>query len=83
LMLQTITSTDPEAKAAIDHMGRTNVELFNRLLEGVATEEIARISFGINAALTSALTAVLVGMMTLEESLSRVEWVARTLLNAG
>jgi len=80
LMLQTMTSTDPEAKAAIDHMGRTNVELFNRLLEGVATEEIARISFGINAALTSALTAVLVGMMTLEESLSRVEWVARTLL---
>ena len=80
LMLQTMTSTDPEAKAAIDHMGRTNVELFNRLLEGVATEEIARISFGINAALTSALTAVLVGMMTLEESLSRVEWVARTLM---
>ncbi|HEX3286097.1 MAG TPA: TetR family transcriptional regulator [Mycobacterium sp.] len=82
LMLQTMTSTDPEAKVAIDHMSRTNVELFDRLLEGVASEEIAHVSFGINAALTSALTAVLAGMMTLDESLGRVEWVARTLLSA-
>ena len=33
LMLQAMTSTDPEAKAAIDQMGRTNVEMFDRLLE--------------------------------------------------
>jgi TetR/AcrR family transcriptional regulator, cholesterol catabolism regulator len=83
LMVQTMTSTDPEAKAAIDHMSRTNVELFNRLLEGVATEDIAYVSFGINAALTSALTAVLAGMMTLDESLNRVEWVARRLLDSA
>ncbi len=82
LMLQTMTSTDVEAKAAIDHMNRTNVELFNRLLEGVAAEEIPNVSFGINAALTSALTAVLAGAMDLDESLRRVEWVARTLLSA-
>jgi threonine/homoserine efflux transporter RhtA len=61
-------------------MGRTNVEMFDRLLEGLAPEEIADVSFGLNAALTSALTAVLTGALTLEESLSRVEWVARTLI---
>jgi AcrR family transcriptional regulator len=82
LMLQAMTSTAPEAKAAIDHMGRTNVEMFDRVLEGIAPEEIADVSFGLNAALTSALTAVLTGALTLEESLSRVEWVARTLIGA-
>ena len=83
LMLQAMTSTDPEAKTAIDHMGRTNVEMFDRLLEGVAPEQIPDVSFGLNAALTSALTAVLTGALTLDESLRRVEWVARTLIEAA
>lgn len=82
LMLQAMTSTAPEAKTAIDHMGRTNVEMFDRLLEGIAQERIPDVSFGINAALTSALTAVLTGALTLDEALSRVEWVARTLIGA-
>jgi AcrR family transcriptional regulator len=80
LMFQTTTSTDPQAKATVDQMNRTNTEMFNRLLEGVVPEEIPNITFGLNAALSSSLTAVLSGMMTLEESLSRVEWVARVLL---
>ena len=83
LMLQAMTSTDPEARAAIDHMGRTNVEMFDRLLEGVAPEQIPDVSFGLNAALSSALTAVLTGALTLDESLRRVEWVARTLIEAA
>jgi AcrR family transcriptional regulator len=82
LMLQTMASTDPEARAAMDHMNRTNVEVFDRLLEGVASEKIPNVSFGINAALSSALAAVLTGAWTLDESLSRVEWVARTLIGA-
>ena len=82
LMLQTMASTDPEARAAMDHMNRTNVEVFDRLLEGVALEKIPNVSFGINAALSSALAAVLTGAWTLDESLSRVEWVARTLIGA-
>ena len=83
LMLQAMTSTDPEARTAIDHMGRTNVEMFDRLLEGVAPEQIPDVGFGLNAALTSALTAVLTGALTLDESLRRVEWVARTLIEAA
>jgi AcrR family transcriptional regulator len=82
LMLQTMTSADPEAKAAIDHMNRTNVELFNRLLEGVPPQHIPNLSFGINAALSNALAAVLTGEMEFTESLDRVEWVARSLLRA-
>lgn len=39
-MLQMMTSTDPEAKATIDQTDRTNVEMFNRLLHGVAPEDI-------------------------------------------
>jgi AcrR family transcriptional regulator len=80
LMFQTTTSTDSEARATIDQMNRTNTEMFNRLLEGVAAEDVPNITFGLNAALSSSVGAVLTGMMTLEESLSRVEWVARTLL---
>jgi AcrR family transcriptional regulator len=83
LMFQMTTSTDPEARAAIDQMNRTNTEMFNRLLEGVAAEDVPNITFGLNAALSNSLAGVLTGMMTLEESLSRVEWVARTLLAKG
>jgi TetR/AcrR family transcriptional regulator, cholesterol catabolism regulator len=80
LMFQTTTSNDAEARATIDQMNRTNTEMFNRLLEGVAPENVPNITFGLNAALSSSLAGVLTGMMTLEESLSRVEWVARILL---
>ena len=45
LMLQAMTSADPEAKAAIDQMNRTNVEMFNRLLEGVADDDIPNVTF--------------------------------------
>jgi AcrR family transcriptional regulator len=82
LMLQTTRSTDPEARTTIDKMNRTNTEMFNRLLDGVAPEDIPNITFGLNGALTNSLAGVLSGMMTLEESLSRVEWVARVLLDA-
>jgi TetR/AcrR family transcriptional regulator, cholesterol catabolism regulator len=80
LMLQAATSTDPDVRAGIEQMNRTNAEMFNKLLEGVAPENVPNITFGLNAALSNALAAVLTGMMTLEESLNRVEWVARVLL---
>ena len=82
LMLQTMTSTDVEARAAIDQMNRTNAEMFNRLLEGVESEDIPHISFAISAALSNGLAGVLTGMLTLDESLGRVEWVARALLGS-
>ncbi len=80
LMFQMTTSVDRQAVTTIDHMNRTNTELFNRLLEGVAPDDVPNITFGLNAVLSSSLAAVLAGMMTLEESLGRVEWVARVLL---
>ena len=83
LMLQLMTSTDPEVRASIDQMDRTNVELFNRLLQGLAPEDIPHVSFGLNAALVSALAGVLPGRLTWDESLSHVEWVARVLLDKG
>jgi TetR/AcrR family transcriptional regulator, cholesterol catabolism regulator len=80
LMLQTARSTAPEARAAIEQMNRTNTEMFSSLLDGVAPEDIPNITFGLNGALSNALAGVLTGMLTLEESLNRVEWVARVLL---
>lgn len=80
LMLQMMTSTDPEVKSTIDQMQRTNVELLDRLLNGVAPELIPNVSFGLNAALSAALAGLLAGRLTLEESLNHVEWVARVLL---
>ena len=56
--------------------------MFNRLLDGVAPEDIPNISFSIGAALSNALAGLLTGMMTLDESMSRVEWVARALLDS-
>ncbi len=38
LMLQMMASTDPEVKDIIDQMDRNNVEMFDRLLDGVAPE---------------------------------------------
>lgn len=80
LMLKTATSTDPHALSTIEHMNRNNVEMYGRLLDGVAPEDIPFITFGLNAALSSALTALLTDTLSLDESLGRVEWVARALL---
>lgn len=82
LMLEAMTSTDPETRTGIDHMARTNAELFDRLLEGIPHERIADVNFGVNAALTSALMGVLTGGLGLDEALQRVEWVTRTLIAA-
>jgi TetR/AcrR family transcriptional regulator, cholesterol catabolism regulator len=83
LMLQSMTSADPATRAGIDHMNRTNVELFEKLLDGMAPEQIPNVAFGLSAALSSALAAVLTDALTLSEALARVEWVARTLVTAG
>ncbi|WP_099248305.1 TetR family transcriptional regulator [Mycobacterium sp. shizuoka-1] len=80
LMLQMMTSTDPEVSSSIDQMERTNVELFNRLLAGLAPEIIPQVTFGLNAALSAALAGLRAKRLTLDESLNHVEWVARVLL---
>jgi TetR/AcrR family transcriptional regulator, cholesterol catabolism regulator len=83
LMHQMMTSTVPEAQAAMDEMNRTNGDMFNRLLDGVAPEEIPNVGFGINAALSSAVTGMLTDNLTLEEAMRRVEWVARALIDSA
>ncbi len=81
LMLKTTTSTDLHATSAIDHMNRNNVEMFGRLLDGIAPETVPFITFGLNAALSGVLAALLTEKLSLDESLGRVEWVARALLS--
>jgi len=83
LMLRTMTSGDPESRAALDQMNQTNAEVFDRLLEGIAPQDVPNITFGLNAVLSNALTGLLTGAWTLEESKSQVEWVACALLAAA
>ena len=80
LMLQMMTSTDPDVASTIDRMNRTNAEMFERLLRGFPPEDVPNLSFALNAALTSAITRMLNGRMSLDEAQARVEWAARALL---
>jgi AcrR family transcriptional regulator len=80
LMLQMMTSTDPDVSAAIERMNATNAAMFDRLLQGFPAQDIPNLSFVLNAILTSAITGLLTGSMSLEESQERVEWTARAVL---
>jgi TetR/AcrR family transcriptional regulator, cholesterol catabolism regulator len=83
LMLQMMTSTDPDVRSAIDRMNKTNTEMFDLLLQEFPDEDVPNLSFALNATLTSAITHLLVGSMSLEESQARVEWTARAVLGAA
>ena len=80
LMLHMMTSTHPDVAATIDRMHRTNAEMFERLLHGFPPDDVPNLSFALNAALTSAITRMLNGRMSLDEAQARVEWAARALL---
>lgn len=80
LMLQMMTSNDPDVGSTIDRMNQTNAEMFERLLHGFPPDDIPNLSFVLNAALTSAITRLLSGRISLDESQARVEWAARALL---
>ncbi len=80
LMLQVMTSTDPDIGSTLDRMNQTNTEMFELLLQGFPAEDIPNLNFALNATLTSAITGVLTGRMSLDESQARVEWAARALL---
>lgn len=83
LMLQMMTSTDPDVGSTLDRMNQTNAEMFELLLQGFPAEDIPNLSFALNAALTSAINGVLIGRVSLDEAQVRVEWVARALLGEG
>ena len=80
LMLQMMTSTDPDVGSTLDRMNQRNTEMFGLLLQGFPAEDIPNLSFALNATLTSAINGVLIGRLSLDESQARVEWVARALL---
>ena len=80
LMLQMMTSTDPDVSSTIDRMNRNNADMFARLLHGLPPSNVPNLSFALNAILTSAITRMLNGRMSLDESQMRVEWAARALL---
>ncbi|CAN5387048.1 TetR/AcrR family transcriptional regulator [soil metagenome] len=80
LMLQMMTSTDPDVSAAIERMNATNAAMFDRLLQSFPHDDVPNLSFVLNAILTSAITGLLTGSMSLEECQERVEWTARAVL---
>ncbi len=80
LMLQMMTSTDPDVSAAIHRMNLTNTEMFESLLQDFPVEDIPNLSFVLNAIVTSAITELLTRSMSLDECQARVEWTARAAL---
>ncbi len=50
------------------------------MVYGFPPDDVPNLSFALNAALTSAITRMLNGRMSLEESQARVDWAARALL---
>ncbi len=81
LMLQMMTAKDVDVSATIDRMNRANAEMFELLLQGFPADVEPALNFALNALLTSAVTHLLVGGMSLEESQARVEWSAKALLS--
>lgn len=81
LMVQMLSSGDPDVHAAIDQMARSNTEMFNRLLAGLPARDIPYVSFALDAILMSAVTWLVAGRTTLEESTDQVAEVARMLLS--
>lgn len=80
LMLQMMTSTDPDVSAAIDRMNLTNAEMFELLLQSFPAEDIPNLSFVLNAIVTSAITGLLRRTMSLDDCQAQVEWTARVAL---
>jgi TetR/AcrR family transcriptional regulator, cholesterol catabolism regulator len=80
LMLQSVISPEPGTKVEIDRILRSNAKAFSSLVYVVAPEDLWHVGFGLNAAMTGSVIGLLTGRMTLEESLSHVEWVANVLL---
>lgn len=80
LMIQMLTSHDPNVVATVVAMGQTNRALLESLLHGIAAEEIPIISFALDAALMSAVAATVTGQQSLRESTEKVEGTARLLI---
>lgn len=80
LTLQLAMSPEPQAKAAMVQILTTNIDVFARLVDVVAPEDLRHVGFGLSAALAGSLIGLLTGRLDLEQSQSHVEWVARVLL---
>lgn len=83
LMFAMMTSANPDAQATLDQMNRNNIDMFDRLLEGIPADQVPSVSFGLNAALSSALAGMLTRRMSLDEALDKVAWTARVVVDAG
>ncbi|WP_242657477.1 TetR family transcriptional regulator [Mycobacterium intracellulare] len=80
LMVRMWSSSDPDVLAIIEQMGRSNSELFKRLMDGIAPDDITYAMFALDAALMSSVTWLVTGRSTLDSAVDRVEGIARMLL---
>jgi TetR/AcrR family transcriptional regulator, cholesterol catabolism regulator len=80
LMVQIHVSSDPYARDALTRMAAINDEVMAKLLAGVPAERAQTIKYALGSVLMNSLTYWVTGRETLTELTTRVEAVARLVL---
>ena len=80
LMVQTLTSRDPDVLAAMKSMSEASTKLFRQLLAGSSEADALYVTYALEATTVKAAAAMVTGQATLAESIDNAVGVARALL---
>jgi TetR/AcrR family transcriptional regulator, cholesterol catabolism regulator len=80
LMVQTLTSRDPDVLAALKSMNEASTELFRQLLAGTREADAPCVTYALEATMVKAAAAMVTGQATLSESIDNAVGVAHALL---
>ena len=80
LMVQTLTSRDPDVLAALNSMSEASTELFRQLLVGTSAADAPYVTYALEATTVKAAAAMVTGQATLAESIENAVGVAHALL---
>lgn len=81
LMVQEMTSTDPDVISSLEHMRRSSDEVWRRHLSGLPPEDLPYVIAALDSILMTAVGMMATGRATLEEASDRVQGVVRILLD--
>ena len=80
LMVQTLTSGDPDVQAALKAMSQASTDLFRQLLAGTSDADAPYVTYALEATTVKAAAEMVTGQATLAESIDNAVGVARALL---
>jgi AcrR family transcriptional regulator len=80
LMVQTLTSRDPDVLSALTSMNAASAELFRQLLAGTSEAAAPYVTYALEATMVKAAAAMVTGQASLAESIDNAVGVARAML---